>query len=91
MNLSGWQLMIITRIEGIEPTHTVLKTVVLPLNYIPMSASRGIGPMQLVHNAVYFNHLLQDFTLYPTFLFNFLGFVGVGCAEGQSRHGNTVT
>ena len=28
--------VIITRIVGIEPTHTVLKTVVLPLNYIPL-------------------------------------------------------
>ena len=26
----------ITRVEGIEPTHTVLKTVVLPLNYTPL-------------------------------------------------------
>ena len=29
----------ITRIAGIEPTHTILKTAVLPLNYIPLIIS----------------------------------------------------
>lgn len=29
------KICITTRMEGIEPTYTVLKTVVLPLNYIP--------------------------------------------------------
>ena len=27
-----------TRIAGIEPTHMILKTIVLPLNYIPVNA-----------------------------------------------------
>lgn len=32
----GRHMFTITRIAGIEPTHVVLKTTVLPLNYIPL-------------------------------------------------------
>lgn len=31
----------ISRVAGIEPTHTVLKTVVLPLNYTPVVLNRA--------------------------------------------------
>ena len=38
----------LTRIEGIEPPHTVLKTVVLPLNYIPLKVIIIISRLVLI-------------------------------------------
>ena len=37
----------ITRVAGIEPTHMVLKTIVLPLNYTPWGWKTGLSPLWL--------------------------------------------